>query len=98
MIGVTGACLLVRSDLYHRLGGLSEELRVAFNDVDFCFRIFEQGYSNIQCNDVVLYHHESLSRGNDLEDEGKTKRLKGEMDKLFERHPDLFAKDPYYSH
>ena len=98
MIGVTGACLLVRSDLYHRLGGLSEELRVAFNDVDFCFRIFEQGYSNIQCNDVVLYHHESLSRGNDLEDEAKTKRLKGEMDKLFERHPDLFAKDPYYSH
>ena len=98
MIGVTGACLMVRRELYQELGGLSEELRVAFNDVDFCFRIFEQGYSNIQCNDVVLYHHESLSRGNDFEDEGKTKRLKAEKDKLFERHPALFAKDPYYSH
>ena len=98
MIGVTGACLMVRRELYQKLGGLSEELRVAFNDVDFCFRIFEQGYSNIQCNDVVLYHHESLSRGNDFEDEGKTKRLKAEKDKLFERHPALFAKDPYYSH
>lgn len=98
MIGVTGACLMVRRELYQELGGLSEELRVAFNDVDFCFRIYEQGYSNIQCNNVVLYHHESLSRGNDFEDEGKTKRLKAEKDKLFERHPALFAKDPYYSH
>lgn len=98
MIGVTGACLMVRRELYQQSGGLSEKLRVAFNDVDFCFRLYEQGYSNIQCNDVVLYHHESLSRGNDFEDEAKTKRLKAEKDQLFELHPDLFAKDPYYSH
>jgi len=97
MLAVTGACLLVKRGLYEQVGGLSEELRVAFNDVDFCFKLHELGYSNVQCNDVLLYHHESLSRGNDLEDEDKTRRLQAEMDKLFELHPGLCATDPYYS-
>lgn len=96
MLGVTGACLMLRRELYEAVGGLRQELRVAFNDVDLCFTLFEKGYSNVQCNDVILYHHESLSRGNDLEDETKTKRLAAEMHKLFELHPDLFATDPYY--
>lgn len=97
MIAVTGACLLVKRQIYEELGGLQESLRVAFNDVDFCFSLFEMGYSNIQRNDVILYHHESLSRGNDNEDEAKIKRLNREMEHLFERHPALFAEDPYYS-
>ena len=36
---VTGACLLVRRDLFERVGGLDEALATAFNDVDFCLRI-----------------------------------------------------------
>ena len=38
---------------------------MAFNDVEFCYHVYEMGYYNVICNDVALYHHESLSRGMD---------------------------------
>ncbi|HVJ63409.1 MAG TPA: glycosyltransferase, partial [Tahibacter sp.] len=40
---VTAACLLVRREVYERVGGLDEGLCVAFNDIDFCLRILELG-------------------------------------------------------
>src|SRR3546814_5437954 len=33
---VTGACLLVRREVYDQVGGFEEGLQVAFNDIDFC--------------------------------------------------------------
>lgn len=95
MIGVTAACLLVRKAVYENVGGLYENLEVAYNDVDFCFRLYEAGLFNVQRNDVVLYHHESLSRGDDMQDERKLKRLMKEKDVLYQRHPKLYKYDPY---
>ena len=66
---------------------LFEGLAVAYNDVDLCFRLCSKGLYNVQRNDVVLYHHESLSRGDDLQDETKLKRLLAEKDVLYRRHP-----------
>ncbi|MGH9021052.1 MAG: glycosyltransferase family 2 protein [Acidimicrobiales bacterium] len=40
---VTAACLAVRRDTWERLEGLDEDLRVAFNDIDFCLRVREAG-------------------------------------------------------
>lgn len=95
MIGVTAACLLMRKDRFVALGGLFEGLKVAYNDVDLCFRICEKGLYNVQRNDVVLYHHESLSRGDDMQDQGKFKRLMEEKDLLYKRHPRLYRQDPF---
>ena len=97
MIGVTAACLMVAKDKFHEVCGYSESLAVAYNDVDLCFALYEAGYYNIQRNDVVLYHHESLSRGDDLLSEEKKERLLHEKKILFERHPALKGKDPFYS-
>ena len=36
---VTGACLMIKKELFDKLGGLDEELAVAYNDVDFCLRL-----------------------------------------------------------
>jgi glycosyltransferase involved in cell wall biosynthesis len=61
---VTGACLVVRKSVYQEVGGLDEtQLKVAYNDVDFCLRIREAGYRNLYTPYAVLYHHESVSRG-----------------------------------
>lgn len=61
---VTAACLLVKKDIYHQVGGLNEnDLAVAFNDVDFCLRVREAGYRNLWTPYAELYHHESVSRG-----------------------------------
>ncbi|MCR4588644.1 MAG: glycosyltransferase, partial [Lachnospiraceae bacterium] len=96
-IGVTAACLMVERSKFKEAGGFFEGLAVAFNDVDLNFTLFEQGYYNVVCNNVFLYHHESLSRGNDLMDEGKTKRLLGEMALLQKRHKGWEYYDPFYN-
>ncbi|MDE5818367.1 MAG: glycosyltransferase [Lachnospiraceae bacterium] len=96
-IGVTAACMMVARDRFEAVGGFDEGLRVAFNDVDFCFKLYERGLYQVMRNDVVLYHHESLSRGDDLLTEEKTMRLMQERDLLYERHPQLTARDPFYS-
>ena len=65
---VTGACLLSPRKLYLELGGLDERnFRVAFNDVDYCYRLIAAGYRNVYCAAAVLKHHESLSRGFDMD-------------------------------
>jgi len=61
---VTGACLLVEKKLYEEVGGLDEtNLKVAFNDVDFCLKLLQKGYRNLWTPYAKLYHHESISRG-----------------------------------
>ena len=97
MIGVTAACLMIERDKFGKVQGFSEALAVAYNDVDLCFSLYEAGYYNVQRNDVVLYHHESLSRGDDLLSEEKKERLLREKQVLYQRHPALKGKDPFYS-
>jgi O-antigen biosynthesis protein len=94
---VTGACLAVRRDLYLKVGGLDEEnLRVAFNDVDFCLKLGELGYRCVYAPDAVLYHHESASRGAEDNPEKKA-RFKQETDWMRARWGSLIDNDPHYS-
>ncbi len=86
-IGVTAACLMIRREVFEQVGKFREQLRVAYNDVDLCFRICEQGYMQLVRNDVTLLHHESLSRGKDSGGE-KLKRLIGERKVLYDMHPE----------
>ncbi len=94
-LAVTAACLMVRKQVFWQAGGFSEELKVAFNDVDLCWRFYELGYYNCVHNEVSLIHHESLSRGMD-EDGEKLDRLMKEKKVLYNRHPGLWNRDPYY--
>ena len=95
VLAVTGACLMVRKDVWNECGGFSEDLAVTFNDVELCFRIYKKGYYNVVCNSVSLYHHESLSRGSD-EAEEKQIRLQTERNKMYAMHPDVYGRDPFY--
>lgn len=93
---VTGACLMVEKEKFQEAGCFSEELRVAFNDVDLGFTLLELGYWNVCVNDLYAYHHESLSRGAD-ETAEKLERLLEERRRLYHRHPALEGMDPFYS-
>ena len=66
-------------------------------DVDFCFKLYEHGYYNVMRNDVIAYHHESYSRGNDVLSYKKMKRLAIERNYLYKKHSSLQNKDPFYS-
>lgn len=97
MIGVTAACMLVEKKKYNEAGGMDEAMKVAYNDVDFCFKLVEAGYYNVLRNDAVLYHHESMSRGLDNDDEGKWSRLLEEKERLYAKHPGMKGRDVFYS-
>lgn len=94
---VTGACFLVNADKYHQVGGFCEDLAVTFNDVELCFRFMKAGYYNVLRNDVVLYHHESITRGEDAVNPKKFLRHLKEREKLFIMHPEFVKRDRFYS-
>lgn len=94
---VTAACLMVTREKYLEVGGLDESFAVAYNDVKFCFDLLEKGYYNVVRTDAVLYHHESLSRGSDVLDKAKYERLLKERRRLYDIHPSLEGKDPFYN-
>ena len=94
---VTAACLIIRKDIFQEVGGLDEEnLKVAFNDVDFCIRVREAGYRNVWTPYAELYHHESASRG--LEDTPEKKqRFASEAKFIKQRWGKILQEDPAYS-
>ena len=91
---VTAACLMVRKDVYEQVNGLDESFAVAFNDVDFCVRVREAGYTNVFTPFAQLYHYESKSRGLD-ENPVKRKRFISEVERFQKRWAkQLAAGDP----
>lgn len=93
---VTGACLVVRRELYAEVGGLDERLQVAFNDIDLCLRLGEAGYRNVWTPFARLYHHESASRGEE-DSPGKVRRFLDEVDFMERRWGSVLRRDPAYN-
>jgi glycosyltransferase involved in cell wall biosynthesis len=71
---VTGACLLTRRDCFEQVNGFDENLEVATNDIDYCLRLGEKGYSTVISAASVLIHHEGISRAG-IEQAGDLKRF-----------------------
>ena len=94
---VTAACLIVQKKHYLAVNGLNEaELKVAFNDVDFCLRLREAGLRNVWTPYAELFHHESATRGEDTNPE-KQQRFAGEVRYMIERWGDALTHDPAYN-
>ena len=76
---VTAACMMMKRSVFEEVGGLEEELKVAFNDVDLCLRIREKGHLIVYDPYVELYHYESKTRGAEDTKE-KVRRFQGEIE------------------
>ena len=97
---VTGACMLVRKELWQQLDGFDESLRVSYNDVDFCLRLLEINYAVIYTPFAKLYHLESISRPKTIADMSTEElvEFQRESDFLRRRHLKYFKEgDPYYN-
>lgn len=94
---VTAACMMVRKNVYEEVGGMTETLAVAFNDIDFCMKVGKAGYRVVYNPYAELYHYESKSRG--LEDTPEKKaRFNREISIFDERWPEILKNgDPYYN-
>ncbi|MBN3861295.1 TIGR00180 family glycosyltransferase [Pseudomonas frederiksbergensis] len=54
---VSGACLMIRKDLYEAVGGLDEErFDEAFADVDLCLKVADAGYLTVWTPQAQLLH------------------------------------------
>ena len=70
---VTAACLMTERSSFESVGGFTEKLTVAFNDIDYCLKVRDTGKLVIYTPYVELYHYESISRG---AENSPTKRLR----------------------
>ncbi|WP_283684016.1 glycosyltransferase family 2 protein [Parablautia sp. Marseille-Q6255] len=94
---VTAACMMVDRRAWEAVGGFDEKLAVAFNDIDFCLRVREQGYLVVYEPNVELYHYESKSRGYEDTPE-KQQRFQSEINFMQERWKQFLQEgDPYYN-
>jgi GT2 family glycosyltransferase len=95
---VTGACLMVKKSIFEEVGGLdADNLKIAFNDVDFCLRIRGKGYLNVYTPYCEAIHHESVSRGYEITMEQQD-RFNQEAAYMTSRHKELLQDgDPYYN-
>lgn len=94
---VTGACLVVRREIFEELGGFNEaDVAVAYNDIDFCLRARAAGYRNVWTPFAELYHHESASRGFDDTPE-KIARFEREFSYMREKWGAVLDDDPAYN-
>ena len=61
-LAVTGACQMMRMDVFRRLGGFDERFRISFSDVLLCMEAWKAGYRVVYTPYARLVHHESYSR------------------------------------
>ena len=94
---VTAACLMTKKTVFDAVGGLSEELAVAFNDIDYCMKVRQLGKLVVYAPYATLYHYESKSRG--LEDTPeKIERFNREVAIFIKKWPEIIKNgDPYYN-
>lgn len=52
----TGACMMVRADLYHAFGGLDNDFFAHMEEIDFCWRMKNAGYKVMYCPESSVYH------------------------------------------
>ena len=94
---VTAACMMVKKSVFEEVGGLEEELTVAYNDIDLCLKMGAAGYRIVYTPYAVATHYESKSRGYENTPE-KQARLQKESDYMLKKWADIFEYgDPYYN-
>jgi GT2 family glycosyltransferase/glycosyltransferase involved in cell wall biosynthesis/SAM-dependent methyltransferase len=89
---VTAACMLTPRELFLEQGGFDQDaFPVAYNDVDYCYRLLASGYRVVYCPTAELVHHEARSRGDD-HDPGELANLRSRYREFRDRYynPNLF--------
>ena len=97
MSAVTAACMMVKKEAFLKAGGFTEELAVAFNDVDLCLKLRKQGYLVVYDPYARLYHMESKTRGAE-DNKEKVRRFQREIEYMRCHWLDILKNgDPYYN-
>ena len=94
---VTGACLLIRKQVFLSVGGLDErQLPTHFNDIDLCLKVRSKKYKIVYNPKSLLYHHESASRGQPVEKKNM-KEFNRAVSLMRKKWQGVIENDIYYS-
>ncbi|MFC0186175.1 hypothetical protein SAMN04515674_11820 [Pseudarcicella hirudinis] len=52
----TGACLFIKSEIFHETGGFDADFFAHMEEIDLCWRIKSEGYKIFVCGDSEVYH------------------------------------------
>ena len=97
MSAVTAACMLIKKEVFEQVGGFTEKLAVAFNDVDLCLKVNKTGHLVVYNPYVQLYHMESKTRGAE-DNKQKVRRFQEEIEYMRCNWLDILKNgDPYYN-
>lgn len=89
VISVTGACMLVRREVFDDVGGFDEDFSVINNDLDFSLRLRRSGRRVIYTPHTTMIHHEMVSRSK-LKDVFNSEKFDSQWKDLF------LQGDPYF--
>jgi GT2 family glycosyltransferase len=62
---VTAACMIIRKDIFEKVGGFNEAYLNGYEDVDLCLKVRSIDKGIMYCPNSVVYHYESVSEGRD---------------------------------
>ncbi|MFR1113497.1 MAG: glycosyltransferase family 2 protein, partial [Blautia sp.] len=97
MSAVTAARMLMKREAFEEVGGFTEDLAVAFNDVDLCLKIRQRDWLVVYDPYVELYHMESKTRGAE-DDKKKVRRFQNEIEYMRSHWLTILKQgDPYYN-
>jgi len=89
-VAVTGACFMVRRNLFEQIGGFGEEFQLCGSDVEFCLRVRALGYRIVYNPFARLKHVESATHRGTIPAQDFQVSLKY-------YRPVLQAGDPFYN-
>ncbi|WP_172825495.1 glycosyltransferase [Geobacter sp. DSM 9736] len=72
---ITGACMLMRRELFSELGGFDEGYVNGFEDVDLCLRAGQRGRRILYTPESILIHFEETSEGRKDHDQPNIRRF-----------------------
>ncbi len=95
---VTGACMMIKTKNFNKLGGFDESFRIAYNDVDLCLRCFyDLGLYNLFTPYAKLYHHENVSTGNPFAGTRDFAEFLEERKGILNKWGKKLTEDPFYN-
>ena len=65
VMGNTGALMMIRKNLFNKVGGFNENYSTCFEDVELNLSVRVSGFTNYYDGSLVAYHYESQTRGKD---------------------------------
>ena len=97
MSAVTAACMLVDRRAFEQIGGFTEELGVAYNDIDLCMKLRRAGWIVVYDPAAQLYHYESQTRGFEMSTQ-KAERVRREAEYFCQKWKEEIDRgDPFYN-